>query len=182
MRLLVAVVVVVALVTLALVYNSLVRRRNLVADGWAGIDVQLARRADLVPNLVATVRAYRDFERTTLEGVTKARAELLSGSGPAGKARADQALTGSLKTLFAVSEAHPDLKADASFLALQLELATLEEDISFARRYYNARVRKFNEAQQSFPSLLVARPMGFRPAEYFLADADHRSTPEARLA
>lgn len=166
-------------IALVVVYNSLVRRRNLVADGWAGVDVQLARRAGLVPNLVSVVEGYRDFERSTLTRVTEARADLVRDGGPADKGRADETLAGTLRTVFAVGEAYPDLKADASFLALQKELATLEEDLAFARRYYNAQVRRFNEAQQSFPTLLVARPLGFRTAEYFQADADQRAHPGA---
>lgn len=174
-------IVVLLAVLLALVYNALVRRRNLVADGWAGIDVQLARRADLVPNLVDSVKGYRDFERQTLEAVVAARSHALQGGGPEQRGRAEARLTGSLRTVFAVGEAYPDLKADAAFLALQGELATLEEDVAFARRYYNARVRKYNEAQQTFPVLLVARRLGFRPAEYFQADADQLEVPDVAV-
>lgn len=171
------VIAVVLLIALALVFNSLVRKRTLVADGWAGIDVQLARRAELVPNLVETVKGYRDFERAILESVAEARARVTRGGGPAEVGRADEQLAGSVKTLLAVSEDYPDLKADGNFLALQKELAVVEEDLAFARRYYNAWVRRFNEAQQSFPVLLVARPLGFRPAEYFQAEIDQRRSP-----
>lgn len=169
------------LVGLAVVYNSLVRKRNLVADGWAGIDVQLARRAELVPNLVETVKGYRDFERSTLEAVAEARARVTSGGRPTEVGQADEVLAGSVKTLLAVSEDYPDLKSDANFLALQKELAVVEEDLAFARRYYNAWVRRFNEAQQRFPLLLVARPLGFRPAEYFQAEIDQRGAPDVAL-
>jgi len=171
------VIAAVLLIALAVVYNNLVRKRNLVADGWAGIDVQLARRAELIPNLVETVKGYRDFERATLEAVVDARARVTGAGGPAELGRADEMLAGSVKTLLAVSEDYPDLKADVNFLALQKELAVMEEDLAFARRYYNAWVRRFNEAQQSFPVLLVARPLGFRPAEYFQAEIDQRRSP-----
>ncbi|MBA3268313.1 MAG: LemA family protein [Acidimicrobiia bacterium] len=174
-------VVVLVLVWVAITFNRLVRSRNQVADGWAGIDVQLTRRADLVPVLVETVKGYRDFERGTLVEVVDARSRAVNAQGPAQSGSAEQQLTGSLKTIFATAEAYPDLKADAGFRTLQQQLSTLEEDISFARRYYNAQVRVYNTRQQTFPTLLVARPLGFRTAEYFQADADDREVPDADL-
>ncbi|HVE94035.1 MAG TPA: LemA family protein [Acidimicrobiales bacterium] len=162
-------------------YNRLVGQRNAIADAWSGIDVQLTRRADLVPNLVAVVKGYQVHERETLEAVTAARAAAQAAKGPAESGEAERVLEGSVTSLLAVSEAYPDLKADESFLQLQTDLATLEEDISFARRYYNAVVRKFNTTQQTFPIVLVARPLGFREAEYFQADLDAKSVPNARL-
>jgi len=174
-----AAVVVIVLVWLAITFNRLVRSRNQVADGWAGIDVQLTRRADLVPVLVETVKGYRDFESGTLLEVVDARSQAITAQGPAQAGPAERHLAGSLKTVFATAEAYPDLKADASFRALQQQLSTLEEDISFARRYYNAQVRTFNTRQQTFPAVLAARPLGFRAAEYFQADADDREVPDA---
>ncbi|MGI9021688.1 MAG: LemA family protein [Acidimicrobiales bacterium] len=176
-----AVVVVLILVWVAVTYNRLVRSRNQVADGWAGIDVQLTRRADLVPVLVETVKGYRDFESATLVKVVDARSRAVNAEGPAQAGPAEQTLSGSLKTVFAMAEAYPDLKADAGFRTLQEQLSTLEEDIAFARRYYNAQVRNFNTRQQTFPTLLAARPLGFRTAEYFQADADDREVPDADL-
>ena len=176
-----AAVLVIALVWLGITFNRLVRSRNQVADGWAGIDVQLTRRADLVPLLVETVKGYRDFESGTLLEVVHARSQAISAEGPAQAGGAEQQLSGSLKTVFATAEAYPDLKADASFRTLQQQLHTLEEDISFARRYYNAQVRDYNTRQQTFPTLLAARPLGFRTAEYFQADADDREVPDADL-
>ncbi len=177
----VGVVVAAVLLWVALSFNRLVRQRNLVADGWAGIDVQLTRRAQLVPNVVEVVKGYRDFERRTLESVVEARARTVDAKGPAQQGEAEAELGGSLKTVFAVAEAYPDLKADKSFLDLQEELSVLEEDIAFSRRFYNAQVRKFNTAQQTFPSVLVAKLLGFREAEYFQADADEREAPFARM-
>jgi len=162
-------------------YNRLVGQRNAIADAWSGIDVQLTRRADLVPNLVAVVKAYQVHERDTLEAVTSARAAARAAKGPAEAGEAERVLEGSVTSLLAVSEAYPDLKADESFRQLQTELTTLEENISFARRYYNAVVRKFNTTQQTFPIVLLARPLGFREAEYFQADRDAKSVPDARL-
>jgi len=173
--------VVIALGWLMVTFNRLVRSRNQVADGWAGIDVQLTRRADLVPSLVETVKGYRDFEAGTLVEVVDARSRAINAQGPAQAGPAEQHLAGSLKTVFATAEAYPDLKADANFGALQQQLSTLEEDIAFARRYYNAQVRTFNTRQQTFPAVLAARPLGFRPAEYFQADADDRGVPHADL-
>jgi LemA protein len=175
------VVVVIVAVWLMVTFNRLVRSRNQVADGWAGIDVQLTRRADLVPGLVETVKGYRDFESGTLLEVVDARSRAVNAQGPAQAGPAEQELAGSLKTVFATAEAYPDLKADASFRALQQQLSTLEEDIAFARRYYNAQVRTFNTRQETFPAVLAARPLGFRPAEYFQADADDREVPNADL-
>jgi LemA protein len=177
----VAVAVVVVGGWLVVTFNRLVRSRNQVADGWAGIDVQLTRRADLVPALVEVVRGYRDFERGTLEEVVDARSRAIDAQGPAAQGQAEQQLGGSLKSVFAVAEAYPDLKADRSFRSLQQELATLEEDIAFARRYYNAQVRTYNTRQQTFPAVLVARPLGFGPAEYFQAEADEREAPSAAM-
>ncbi|HEX8770317.1 MAG TPA: LemA family protein [Acidimicrobiales bacterium] len=178
-----ATVVLLFLLWLAMTFNKLVRKRNQVADAWAGIDVQLTRRAALVPNLVEVVKGYRDFERSTLESVVEARSEALNarGSGPAIRGEAEQGVGGALKTVFAVAEAYPDLQANKSFLSLQGELATLEEDIAFARRYYNAQVRDFNTRQQTFPTVVLAKPLGFHTSEYFQAEDDQREAPRAQL-
>lgn len=172
------VLVVVVAVFGVVAFNRLVRARNLVADGWAGIDVQLTRRSDLVPNLVEVVKGYRVHEAQTLEQVTQARNRASQASGPAEAGRADEQLQRSVGSLLAVAEAYPDLKANANFLDLQHELATLEEDLSFARQYYNAVVRKYNTLQQTFPVVLLAAPLGFRTSEYFQADIDSREAPD----
>ena len=177
----VAVVVVLLLIWVIATYNRLVRLRNKTQDAWAGIDVQLQRRADLVPNLVETVQGYSIHEQHVLESVAQARSQMIAAAGPRQAGQADDALERSLNSLFAVAEAYPDLKASANFLALQTELATLEEDISFARRYYNAVVEQFDTAQQTLPTVVIARPMGFQPAEFFKADADDREAPSARM-
>jgi LemA protein len=175
------VVAVVVLVVLGLwlvtTYNRLVRRRNEVQEGWAGIDVQLQRRADLVPNLVETVKGYAAHEEGVLTEVTQARAGLMKASGPAEAGAADNMLEQALGKLFAVAEAYPDLKASENFQSLQGELSKLEEDVSFARRYYNALVEKLNTAIQTFPTVLVAGPFGFKPAEFFKAGEAARTVP-----
>ncbi|HXG75101.1 MAG TPA: LemA family protein [Gaiellaceae bacterium] len=153
-------------------YNRLVRLRNEVDTGWANIEVQLERRADLIPNLVETVRGYAAHERAVFEEVTRARAALREAAGPHAAAEAYEGLAGALGRLFAVAEAYPELKASESFLQLQADLTDTEDKISAARRYYNATVLRFNTAVQTIPWLLLARPLGFRAREFFSAEGD----------
>lgn len=162
-------------------FNRLVRLRNRTEEAWSGIDVQLTRRFDLIPNLVEVVKQYAAHEAATLENVTMARAAMQTAQGPAAKGAADEQLNGALRQLLAVAENYPELKAAAGFLQLQGDLTRIEEDISFARRYYNAVVEDLNTLIQSFPSLLVARPLGFRRAEFFKAEADAVVAPEVEF-
>jgi LemA protein len=148
-------------------YNGLVRRRNQVDNAWGQVDVQLRRRYDLIPNLVETVRGYAQHERGTIEAVTQARAAALGARGPGAQAEADNMLTGALKSLFAVAEAYPDLKANGNFLQLQSELANTEDRAAYARQYYNDAVLAYNNAATTLPSALLAGPLGFHPREYF---------------
>jgi LemA protein len=165
-----AVVAVVLLLFVALAYNHLVRLRNETETGWANIDVQLRRRTDLVPNLVAAVKGYAAHERQTFDSVTEARAAVQRASGPEQAAQADAELGAGLNRLLAVSEAYPQLRASENFLKLQQELADIEDKLAAARRYYNQTVYRFNTVQQTFPSVLVARPFGFREREFFGTD------------
>ncbi len=160
-------------------YNRLVALRNRLREAWSGIDVQLQRRADLVPNLVETVEGYQVHEASTLQQVTEARAEIVAAEGPRESGRADDRLEGALRSLFAVAEDYPELRASDNFLALQQELTALEEEIAFARRYYNALVEDLNTAIQRFPALLIAGPLGFRAAEFFKAEDEDRAVPAA---
>jgi LemA protein len=153
-----------------LVYNHLVRLRNEAETGWANIDVQLKRRADLVPNLVEAVRGYAAHESQTFDEVTRARAAAQQASGPAQAGQADAELAPALNRLLAVSEAYPQLRASENFLKLQQELADIEDKLAAARRYYNQTVYRFNTVQQTFPSVLVARPFGFHEREFFGTD------------
>lgn len=162
-------------------YNRLVALRNKREEAWAGIDVQLQRRADLVPALVETVKGYAGHEAAVLQQVTDARAQLAGARTPDEAELADEQLTGALKSLFAVAEAYPDLKASTNFLSLQRELAAVEDDLAFSRRYYNAVVEDLNTAVETFPTLLIARPFGFERARYFQVDADARSVPTVDL-
>ena len=167
---------VVVLLALFLVfsYNKLVKLRNRIANAWAQIDVQLRRRYDLIPNLVETVKGYAQHEKGTLEAVTQARANAINAQGPADQARAENMITGALKSLFAVSEAYPDLKANQNFLSLQEELSGTEGRISYARQYYNDAVLRMNTKIQSFPSNILAGMFGFKEHEYFEADDTSR--------
>jgi LemA protein len=152
------------------IFNRLVRLRNVVREGWSGVDVQLRRRTDLVPNLIETVKAYAAHERGLFEEVTQRRASSIAASGVSEHAAAAQALSGSVGRLMAVAEAYPQLKADQNFLKLQGQLAEIEDQLQMARRYYNGAVRNLNIAIQSFPGLLLARPFGFRDAPFFELD------------
>jgi LemA protein len=152
------------------VFNRLVRLRNLVREGWSGIDVQLKRRTDLVPNLVETVKGYAAHERSVFEEVTATRASSVAANNVDAQASAAQALQSSLGKLFAVAEAYPELKADKNFLALQQQLADIEDQLQMARRYYNGTVRNLNIAVQSFPANLLAGLFGFREQPFFELD------------
>ncbi len=152
------------------IYNRLVRLRALVKEGFSGITVQLRRRADLVPNLVSTVEAYATHERDTLTEVIEHRGDAVKARGVAQTAQADNAFSAMLGRLLAVAEAYPDLKADQNFRQLQDELSEIEEHLQSARRYYNATVRDLNTSIQSFPDVLVARPMGFGEEEFYADD------------
>jgi LemA protein len=153
-------------------YNRLVRLRNEADTGWSNIDVQLQRRADLIPNLVEAVRGYAAHERAVFEEVTKARAALLEANTPATAGEANDILSAALGRLFAVAEAYPELQASQNFLRLQEDLTDTEDKISAARRYYNSTVMHYNTGIQSIPWVLVARPLGFGEKEFFSAEGD----------
>jgi LemA protein len=152
---------------LVTVYNGLVGLRQRVSQAFADIDVQLKQRHDLVPNLVETVKGYATHERGTLEAVIQARNAALSAAGPSQQAAAEGALTGALGKLFALSEAYPDLKANANFQQLQGDLSDIENKLAAARRFFNNAVSEYNAALQSFPAVFFAQNMGFTPREFF---------------
>jgi len=155
-------------------YNGLVSARLRVKEAWSGIDVQLKRRASLIPNLVETVKGYAAHERETLESVTRARA-MLDNAGTAQQAgQANNMLTQALRSLFAVAEAYPDLKANQNFLELQRELTDTEEKISYARQFYNRNVLNYNTRLQTFPTVLIGGMFGFQPEEFFEAEEEAR--------
>lgn len=177
----VAAVVVYAVV----VFNGLVRTRQMANEAWSGIDVQLKRRSDLVPNLVDSVKGYAAHERTVLEQVTELRnrARALPEGDVAARAQAEGALSAALGRLFALAENYPDLKASGNFLGLQQQLSDLENELQMARRYYNGTVRNLNVLVQSFPSNLLAGLFGFAARDYFeLSDGGERAAPVVELA
>jgi LemA protein len=165
----VAVIVVILAIVLWVLYNGLVRLRNQVKNAWAQIDVQLKRRYDLIPNLVETAKGYMKHERETLEAVTKARnlAQQVSSAGAGERAKAEGELSSALSRLLAVVERYPDLKANQNFLALQEELTSTENKISFSRQYYNDSVLRYNNQTQMVPSNIVAGMFGFKAGEFF---------------
>lgn len=171
----VAIVVIVigliAAAVMAVIYNRLVRGRLLVREGFSGIDVQLKRRHDLIPNLVSTVQGYADFEKETLQNVTALRSQAVSGHSIDERETAENQLTQALKSLLMIAEAYPNLKADAQFLDLQKRLADIENYLEKARRYYNGTVREYNTAVQSFPSNVVAGLFRFPNEPFFQLDA-----------
>jgi LemA protein len=155
-------------------FNRLVRYRNRADEGWAQIDVQLRRRYDLIPNLIATVQGYAAHERETFEAVTEARAQAENASGVAGQATAENAVSAGLRQLLAVAENYPELKANQNFLALQEELTGTESKIAYARQYYNEQVRLLNTAIETFPSAILAKIAHYTPREFFDIDDDAR--------
>jgi LemA protein len=165
------VALVVAFAIYALVtYNGLVSMRNRIENAWAQIDVQLKRRYDLIPNLVETVKGYASHERGTLEAVVQARNVAMSAQGPQDQAAAENMITGALKSVFALSEAYPDLKANQNFLNLQEELTGTEGRIAYARQFYNDTVYRYNTKIQSVPSNVIAKQFKFAEREYFEVD------------
>jgi len=187
MTALIIVIVIVVLLALGLwgMYNSLVKKRNRTQEAWSEIDVELKRRHDLVPNLVSTVQGYAAHERGTFEAVTQARANAVAAGAtddPGQIARAETALSGALRSLFAVAENYPQLRAVESFEQLQETLTATEDKIEYARRYYNTSARDYNIALQTFPRNLIAGPFGFKPVAYFTVDEGERAVPQVSFS
>ena len=175
--------VVLVLLWLVLSYNGFVSKRNRAKEAWSDIDVQLKRRYDLIPNIVETVKGYATHESQAFENVTKARAAAMSATAPADKAVAENQLSGALKTLFAVSEAYPDLKANQNFLELQRELSDTENKIMAARRFYNGTVQDLNTSIESFPGNIIASTFGFAHMDLFeLAGADEAAREPVKVS
>ena len=184
----IALIVIIAVIVLLVIfvvalYNGLVKRRNQVDNAWSQIDVQLKRRHDLIPNLVNSVKDYMSYEQETLTKVTEARAAAVSAGaqGPAAQAQAENALTGTLRSLFAVMENYPDLKASQNVLSLQEELTATENKISFARQFYNDAVLTYNNKIQTVPSNILAGMFNFTKREFFEAPETDREVPTVSL-
>ncbi len=184
MGLLIGLIIILVVIGLILVgiYNSLIKGRNKVNESWADIDVQLKRRYDLIPNLVETVKGYAAHEKKVLTNVTEARAKAMGVEGPKDKAAAENMLSKTLKTLFAVAENYPNLKANENFLDLQKQLGEIEDSIQKARRFYNGTVRDFNTRLQSFPINLIGGMFGFKSFEYFeVAESREREAAKVKF-
>ncbi|MEJ7583157.1 MAG: LemA family protein [Acidimicrobiales bacterium] len=168
-------------IVFAVMYNGLVKLRNKVENAWAQIDVQLKRRYDLIPNLVETVKGYATHEKETLEAVIQARNMAMSAQGPEQQAQAENMISGALKSIFALSEAYPDLKANQNFLNLQEELTSTEDRISYSRQFYNDTVNRYNTKIQTFPSVFIANMFKFGEREYFEAEGEARGPVQVRF-
>ncbi len=172
-------IIVAVLAYVLFAYNSLIKYRNQANEAWSDIDVQLKRRHNLIPNLVETVKGYATHERSTLDSVTQARTNALNANSPADQAKAENALSSTLKTLFAVSEQYPDLKSNTNFLELQRELSDTENKILSSRRFYNGVVRDYNTATETVPSNIIASLFNFTKREFFeLDDEAERAVPK----
>ena len=162
-------------------YNSLVTARLRIREAWSQIDVQLKRRSDLIPNLIETVKGYAAHEKEVFENVTKARSALVSAKGPKEAAEAENMLTGALRSLFAVAEAYPDLKASQNFLELQEELSDTETKIAASRQFYNSVVLEYNTKIKVFPNMLLAQTFRFGPEEFFEAEAGEKEKVDVKF-
>ncbi len=170
------------IVWLIIIYNLFIRDRNLIKEAWSGIDVQLKRRHNLIPNLVTTVKGYSKHERNLFEDITEKRAKTIQVDNIKEKSTLETDLSGMLKTLFAVAEDYPDLRANENFLDLQNQLTEIEDQIQYSRRYYNGTVRNYNIRVESFPNNIVAGIFDFKAEEYFeITFATERKSPEVKL-
>jgi LemA protein len=184
----IAVIILIVIVALLVIwfilsYNGLVRLRNRIESAWSQIGVQLERRHDLIPNLIETVKGYAAHEKTTLEGVVEARNAAIQAksAGPEQQAQAENVLTGALKSLFALAEAYPDLKANQNFLSLQEELTSTEDKIAYARQFYNDEVLKYDTRLETVPSKFIAGMFNFTPREYFKAEEGATEVPRVQF-
>ena len=177
----IAVIVVLLIVFVIAVYNGMVRSRNKVDEAWSGIDVQLKRRHDLIPNLVESVKGYAAHERETFQAVTDARARAMGASGPAAVGAAEGMLSQALGRLFAVAEAYPQLRATENFQALQAQLAETENKIAVSRQVYNDTVLSYENALETVPTSVIAGIFGFRPRAYFETDGAAREAPQVKF-
>ena len=181
LMIIIIVAIIFVVVTVIHLYNNLVSLRNRVKNSYSQIEVQLKRRNDLIPNLVETVKGYAGHEKEVFENVTKARSNVMNASNIDEASTADNQLTGALKTLFAVAENYPELKANSNFQQLQSELTETEDKISYSRQFYNDVVLKYNNACEQFPSSLFARMFGFKEAEFYKAPESETAVPEVKF-
>ena len=176
-----AAVLVAIIAYVIIIYNSLIQLRMRIKEAFSGIDVQLKRRVDLIPNLVETVKGYAKHEKTVFQNVTKARSALMGAKSMAKKAEANNMLSDTLKSLFAVAEAYPDLKANTNFSELQRQLEDTEDKIAFSRQFYNSNVLAYNTKIQVFPSNIIANAFGFKSEEFFEAEPEERKNVKVKF-
>ncbi len=174
-------VIVLLVLYVVLTYNRFISLRNRADNAWSQIDVQLKRRFDLIPNLIETVKGYMKHEKETLKDVTAARTEFMKATGPAGKARAENMLEGALKTIFAVAESYPNLRANENFMHLQEELSGTENKIAYSRQFYNDNVQDFNTKLESFPSNVIGKMFNFVNKEFFEAAESEREVVKVKF-
>jgi len=179
--LIIAGIVIVVGIYLVSAYNSLIVLKTRIQEALSGIDVQLKRRADLIPNIVETVKGYAKHEKDVFENVTKARSALMNAGTVGQKAEADNMLTGALKSLFAVAENYPELKANTNFLDLQRQLEDTEDKVAYSRQFYNSNVLDFNSKIQMFPTVLIAKTFGFTTFEFFKAEKEDQKKVEVKF-
>lgn len=179
----IALIIILVVIVFAVIamYNGLIRLKNRVDEAWSDIDVQLKRRYDLIPNLISTVKGYAAHEKEVFEKVTEARANALNAGNMADKSQAENMLSGALKSLFAVTEAYPDLKANQNFLELQRELTDTEDKIMASRRFYNGNVRDFNTKIEVFPTNILAGMLNFTIRDFFQAEESEKALPEVKF-
>lgn len=175
-------IVVIIILWLVLAYNSFVKGKNMVSEAWSGIDVQLKRRYDLIPNLIETVKGYAAHEKQLFEDIAEKRNQSIKADTVKEKSEAENQLSGTLRTLFAVAEAYPELKANQNFSELQKSLADIEEQLQLARRYYNGTVRDFNNKIETFPNVLISGAFGFKKYDFFeVQDDKEKKAPEVKF-
>ncbi len=174
-------VVAIFLIAIIAIYNAFVRLKNQVENAWSQIDVQLKRRTDLIPNLISTVKGYAKHEKEVLENVTKARSALMNAENPKAAAEADNMLTGALKSLFAVSENYPELKANENFMQLQEELVGTENKVAASRQYYNDMVMEYNTKRESFPDNIIAGMFKFTEKDLFEIEEKEKEVPKVEF-
>ncbi|MBP7821649.1 MAG: LemA family protein [Saprospiraceae bacterium] len=177
----IVIILLVIAVVVMFLYNGLVKNRNKVEESWSGIDVQLKRRYDLIPNLLETVKGYAAHEKGIFDNIANARAKAMSGGTVTDQANSENALTQSLRSLFAIAENYPDLKANTNFQQFQGELTNIEEQIQMARRYYNATVRDYNNSVETFPGVIIANAFNFGKKDYFEVEDAQKETPQVKF-
>lgn len=182
MEIVIAVIALLVIIWFVFIYNKFIKDKNLIKEAWSGIDVQLKRRYDLIPNLVETVKGYSSHEKNLFQSIAEARSKTMNTEILKEKAKGETQLSGMIKNLFAVAEAYPDLKANQNFLDLQNQLSEIEDQIQYARRYYNGVVRDYNIRVKSLPSNLIANVMNYEEEEFFeISLATERETPEVKI-